>query len=142
MAKSKITLGYLKKKIAKEGIDALTSEEANALVSFRRLEGQPPTKEKAPSGPKVIPISDDLATEEDRGLGWYRNQLDSIRKLCWDKSIEGLTSTKAQGKWIDFMNMLIGLADTVDIEDRELEVELELDPVATAEVEEAKTNAG
>ena len=92
---------------------------------------------------KITPIdpSVELETKNGRDIPWYRDQLNPVQQLCWDKCIEGLASTKAMGKWVDFMKTLQELANLAEISDADLEVDLCLDPVTTAEVEEARANA-
>ena len=86
-------------------------------------------------GPKILPISEDLTDPEaEKSLSWYRERLDTVDRLCWDKAIEGLSSNKAQGKWCEFMTVLKELRSKVDISADDLDVELELDPIATSEV--------
>ena len=85
--------------------------------------------------PKILPIADDLNSDEsEQSLDWYRERLDTVDRVCWDKALEGLASTKAQGKWVDFMNVLKDLRSKVDIGADELDVEIDFDPVATSEV--------
>ena len=83
----------------------------------------------------IIPISDDIPIgDEKRPLSWYRERLNSVQALCWDKAIDGLNSTKAQGKWVDFMSVIERLAKEVEMCSEDLVVDLCLDPVTTAEI--------
>ena len=144
MPRKKITLGYLKSKISKEGIDALTPAEASALVTYKKL-GQFGGKPKDEPKHNIIPISEDITLgdgDDDKPLSWYRERLNSVERLCWDKAIEGLASNKAMGKWGEFMAILRELSSRAEISDGDLAVDLCLDPVATSEVEEARMNAG
>jgi len=98
------------------------------------------TSKSKPRIPKINPEVE-LDLGDDRTLDWYREKLNPVEQLCWDKAIDGLNSTKAMGKWVDFMKVLQELASLAEIADDDLEVDLCLDPVATSEIEEARAHA-
>jgi hypothetical protein len=126
-----ITLDYLKEKIQADGQGSLTPREASAYKTFKRAF----TEQDQSKRPNIVPIAADLdAADTEQSLSWYREQLDTVDRLCWDKAIEGLSSNKAQGKWCDFMNVLKDLRSKVDIGADDLDVEIDFDPVATSEV--------
>ena len=137
MPRKKITLGYIKEKIAKTGLDGLTPDEARALTTYKKL-GDVGGKSKPESPKNIIAITPDIdiTGEDDDGhsLDWFRKQLDSVQRLCWDKCIQGLNSNKAQGKWTDFMRMLQELKSYVLIASDNAEMTLDFDVVATREV--------
>ena len=90
---------------------------------------------KASKKKKISKIKPDivLVSDGDRDLKWYRDQLGSVEQYCWDKCKEGLDSTKATGKWPDFMLELQRLKTLVDIKSEDVELELDWDTVATTE---------
>jgi hypothetical protein len=130
MPRKKITLGYIKEKIKKEGIDSLTPTEANALATYKKL-GQFGGKQREEKAQKIIDIKDRLPAKEK--LDKVRDQLDEVYQFIWDKAMEGLSSPKATGKWPDFMNTIERLSNMVKVASDGSVIELDWDTCATSE---------
>jgi hypothetical protein len=131
MARKKITLGYIKNKLKKDGIDSLTPTEANALSTYKKLGQFGGKKKEEDSTPKIKVISDSVQLAD--GMEEVRSNLDTVDKFIWDKAMEGLSTTKATGKWPDFMTTITDLGNKVKVASEGSEIELDWDIAATSE---------
>ena len=82
---------------------------------------------------KITKIDPSVVLKDEKSLTWYRERLDPVRQFCWDKCIEGLSNTKAMGKWPELMKKLEEYVALVDIQSSDAVLDMNWDVVATRE---------